>query len=127
MQVRTVLLIDDEDDIRTIGRLALESVGGYRTLEAASGAEGLEMARRESPDVVLLDVMMPGLDGPATLARLRDDPATRDLPVIFMTAKTQKHEVARFLDCGAIGVITKPFDPMGLSERVAQLVSAAHG
>ena len=127
MPIQKVLLVDDEDDIRTIGQLSLARVGGWQCALAAGGQAALELAQSFRPDLVLLDVMMPGMDGPSTLAALRAQEATRDVPVIFMTAKVQKHEVARYLELGALGVISKPFDPMSLPADIRRLVSAAGG
>src|SRR5690349_24969570 len=105
MTIHKVLLVDDEDDIRTIGQVSLSRVGGWQTVLASSGADALTKAAAERPDLILLDVMMPGMDGPTTLARLRAQEATATTPVIFMTAKIQKQEVARYLELGAVGVI----------------------
>ncbi|NVJ00314.1 response regulator [Myxococcus sp. AM009] len=120
--LRKVMLVDDEEDIRTIGNLSLGRVGGWTTVLAASGAEALEKARAEQPDLILLDVMMPGMDGPTTFGRLRAEEATANTPIIFMTAKIQKQEVARYLELGALGVIGKPFDPMTLPQEIRKLV-----
>ena len=125
MPIQKVLLVDDEDDIRTIGQLSLARVGGWQCALAPSGQAALALAPTFCPDLVLLDVMMPGMDGPSTLAALRAQEATRHVPVIFMTAKVQKHEVARYLELGALGVISKPFDPMTLPEHIRRLVAAA--
>jgi CheY-like chemotaxis protein len=125
MAIRKVLLVDDEDDIRTIGNLSLSRVGGWQTVLASSGAEAVTKAAAEQPDLILLDVMMPGMDGPTTFGRLRADPATAATPVIFMTAKVQKQEVARYLELGAVGVIAKPFDPMTLPGEIRRLVPGA--
>ncbi|ATB27477.1 response regulator [Melittangium boletus] len=122
MLIRKVLLVDDEDDIRTIGRLSLSRVGKWETVLAAHGAEALEKAAAEQPDLILLDVMMPGMDGPTTLARLRAQESTARIPVIFMTAKIQKHELARYLELGAAGVIGKPFEPMSLPAEIKKLL-----
>ena len=124
MTIRKVLLVDDEDDIRTIGQLSLSRVGKWETVLASNGAEALQKAAAERPDVILLDVMMPGMDGPTTLARLREQPATAQTPVIFMTAKIQKHEVARYLELGAVGVIGKPFDPLKLPAEIKKLLAS---
>lgn len=121
MDIRSVLLIDDEADIRTIGELALSEVGGLEVFLADSGETGLLLAKEKKPDVVLLDVMMPGLDGPSTFERLREDPETASVLVIFMTAKIQKHEVDRYRDLGATGIIAKPFDPMSLADEVKRI------
>ena len=116
MATRRVLLIDDEDDIREIAQLSLEMVAHWDVVAASSGAEGLARAATEQPDAILLDVMMPDLDGPATLGRLKADPQTRHIPVIFLTAKVQASELAS-LDVES--VIPKPFDPLKLSSQVA--------
>jgi CheY-like chemotaxis protein len=123
MPVSKVLLVDDEPDIRRIAHLSLHRVGKMQVVMAASGAEALDLAARELPDVVLLDVMMPELDGPSTFQRLRALPATAGIPVIFMTAKAQKHEVEAFRALGAAGVIPKPFDPMTLAAEVRRIVA----
>ncbi|HZI07047.1 MAG TPA: response regulator [Archangium sp.] len=125
MTIRKVLLVDDEDDIRTIGQLSLSRVGGWQTVLGASGAEAITKAAAEQPDLILLDVMMPGMDGPTTLGQLRAQAATARTPVIFMTAKIQKHEVARYLELGAVGVIGKPFDPMTLPAEIKKLLPPA--
>lgn len=121
MTIRTILLIDDEPDIRAIAELALGAVGGFRTLLAASGPEALARLDGERPDLVLLDVMMPGMDGLATFAAIRARPELADVPVVFMTAKVQRGEVDRYVALGAIGVIAKPFDPMTLSDEIRRI------
>jgi len=117
-----ILVIDDENDIRRIARLGLERVGKMQVIDAASGAEGVEKARSEKPDAVLLDVMMPGQDGPATLQSLRADTATASIPVIFLTAKALASEVERLRSLGATGVLTKPFDAMTLAAEIRALL-----
>jgi CheY-like chemotaxis protein len=119
MSSRRILIVDDEDDIREVAQVSLELVGQYEVLTAASGREGLLRARDQRPDAILLDVMMPDLDGPATLAELQADPATRDIPVLFLTAKAQTAERTRLAQLGAAGVLTKPFDPLTLPQEVA--------
>ncbi len=119
-----VLLVDDEDDIRKIGRLSLEAVGKFQTLLASSAAEALTLAASERPDVILMDMMMPGMDGLAALAELQKDSALKTIPVVFMTAKVQRSDVAHYLAVGAIGVIQKPFDPMTLSDELRRLVAS---
>ena len=119
MSRRSVLLIDDEPDIREVVELSLGSVAGWEVLTASSGADGVELASEQQPEVILLDVMMPGLDGPATLEVLRARDETRAIPVLFMTAKAQAGELSRYASLGVAGVIPKPFDPMTLSDRVA--------
>ncbi len=113
-----VLIVDDEADIRRIAKLGLSRVGGMEVVEAANGAEALVRAKEDKPDAVLLDVMMPGLDGPSTLARLREDPATSGIPVVFLTAKAIAAELERLKVLGAAGVLTKPFDPMTLAREL---------
>jgi len=119
--LKKVLYVEDDADIRTIASLALEAVGGLTLQACASGADALAGAAAFAPDLLLLDVMMPGMDGPTTLARLREVPATRDVPVIFMTAKVQASEVQHYRALGALGVISKPFDPMTLASEVQAL------
>jgi two-component system, OmpR family, response regulator len=117
-----VLLVDDEEDIRKIGRLSLEAVGGFAVVLASGAAEALDVARSARPGLILMDMMMPGVDGLAALSRLRAEPALAQIPVIFMTAKVQRNEVAHYLEAGALGVIQKPFDPMTLPAEVARLI-----
>ena len=118
-----VLLVDDELDIRTIGRLSLDRIGKFETLVAASAAEALAVATAEHPDVILLDVLMPEMVGLATLAALREDPDLRAIPVVFLTARTHPGEEARYLALGAVGVIRKPFDPMTLPADLLRLLA----
>ena len=117
-QLQKVLYVEDDGDIRTIALLALETVGGLQVRACSSGAEAVQAAPSFGAQLLLLDVMMPGMDGPTTLARLRELPATRDVPVIFMTAKVQASEIEQYKALGALGVISKPFDPMALAGQV---------
>jgi len=119
---RRVLLVDDEELIREVAEVSLVKVGGWEVLTASSGEEGLHMAVGEHPDAILLDVMMPGLDGPGTLARLKADPATATIPVVFLTAKVRQSEQQQWIDLGAAGVLVKPFDPMSLADQVAEVL-----
>lgn len=123
MLLRKILLIDDDDDIREIAAMSFETAGDYEVETAAGGRDGVEKACRRKPDVVLLDVMMPGLDGPSTLALLRERDETRDVPVIFLTAKVQAADNRRLVALGARGIIAKPFDPLMLPERVLEILS----
>ena len=110
---RRVLLVDDDADIRAVARLSLERIGGWEVVEADGGEAALAALPREGPfDAVLLDVMMPGLDGPATLERLRGGPLPPQVPIVFRTAKSQRAERERLLALGAAGAIAKPFDPL---------------
>lgn len=115
-------MVDDEDDIREITRLTLEVTGGWEVLDADRGESALAVASREQPDVVLLDVMMPDMDGPTTVTRLRADPATAAIPVILLTAKVQSGQADPFGDLALAGVIAKPFDPMSLSEVIDRML-----
>lgn len=119
---RRILLVDDDPGIREVARTVLEMVGGYDVEIAASGLEGLEMARTSPPDAIVLDVMMPGLDGPGTFALLQEQPETRDVPVILLTAKTQPADLSRFASIGVAGMLSKPFDPMALSDQIAGIL-----
>jgi len=123
MAVSKVLLVDDEPHIRRIGELSLKNVGKWTVVQVSSGADAILAAEKEAPDVILLDVMMPGMDGKETLARLRQNEKTASIPVIFMTAKVQKHEVDNYLGIGARGVIPKPFDPMALPAQILDILS----
>ena len=116
-----LLLIDDEPDIREVASLALEIDGAYEVITAANGLEGIERATIDCPDAILLDVMMPELDGPSTLERLRALEATRDIPVVFLTAKVQPSERKRLAALGVRGIIAKPFDPLTLAEEIENL------
>jgi len=116
---RRILIVDDEDDIREVAQVSLELLGHYEVLTASCGRDGVDSARTGRPDAILLDVMMPDLDGPATLAALRADPATRDIPVLFLTAKTSAAEQTRLAELSVAGVLTKPFDPLKLASEVA--------
>lgn len=124
--LRTVALVEDEPDIRAIGRMALEAVGGYEVSEYISGQDALAGLPGNQPDVILLDMMMPGLDGVETFARLRAHATLAAVPVIFMTARVQPEEVVGYMARGAAGVIAKPYDPMTLAADVAKLWSAFH-
>jgi len=119
---KTLLIIDDDDDIREVAQLTLEMGASWTVLSADSGALGLEMASSASPDAILLDVMMPELDGPATLERLRADPRTSKIPVIFLTAKARPADRDRLKGLDVTGVLAKPFDPVQLPGQIAALL-----
>ena len=116
---RKILIIDDEDDIREVAALSLESVAGWEVIKASSGAQGLARAEEHQPDAILLDVMMPGMDGPTTFRELRKNQATAGIPVLLLTAKVQGTDQRRFADLGVEAVLFKPFDPMTLSAQIA--------
>jgi CheY-like chemotaxis protein len=124
-ELKTLLYVEDDPDIQEIAVLALGHVGGFSVTVASSGAEALALAPACAPDLILLDVMMPGMDGLATLERLRAAPENNSVPVIFMTAKVQDREIQSYRKAGAIGVIAKPFDPMTLAEQVREIWRAA--
>lgn len=116
--LREILYVDDEPDIREIVQMALGLVPTLTVSTADSGLRALESMQTKRPDLVLLDVMMPNMDGPTTLQQMRSQPELQSIPVIFMTAKAMPQEVARFRALGAAAVIAKPFDPMSLGEHV---------
>lgn len=120
--IQKVLLIDDDHHVRLVAQIGLEDVGGWEVIQATNGQEGISKAEEHGPDVILCDVMMPILDGPSTLAKLRQIPKLQNTPVIFLTAKVQTDELAHFLTLGAKGLIMKPFDPLTLAEQVRKLV-----
>ena len=117
-----VLVIDDEAPIRLLCRVNLEAEG-MEVLEANDGPSGLEEARREKPDVILLDVMMPGLDGWRVAEHLLDDRSTQDIPIIFLTARAEFRDRARGLDIGGVDYVTKPFNPLELASLVRALLA----
>ncbi|MDY7012735.1 MAG: response regulator [Cyanobacteriota bacterium] len=123
MAAKRILIIDDEADIREVAQLSLEISNDWEVLTAASGREGLQIAASEKPNAILLDVMMPDMDGPTTWQHLQENPATKDIPVIFLTAKVQATEQRRYAQLGITAVLTKPFDPVTLADRVAEALN----
>jgi CheY-like chemotaxis protein len=119
-----LLHVDDEPDIREIVDLSLSLNPDFQVRACGSGAEALTLAAEWSPQLILLDVMMPRMDGPTTLSHLRTDPRTSNIPVLFMTARAQNREVEQFIALGAQGVISKPFDPMTLASVVRSHLEA---
>ena len=126
MNLERILYVEDEPDIQAVAKLALEMVGGYQVMICSGGQEALDKVEAYAPDLILLDVMMPGMDGPTTLQKLRVNPATATIPVIFLTAKVQPPEVAQYQALGALNVIAKPFDPMTLAGQVRQIWEHRH-
>jgi CheY-like chemotaxis protein len=122
---RRILVVDDDDLLREVAQTALELVGGWQVSTARSGDHAQQQARIERPDAILLDVMMPGLDGPTTVNALRADPATRDIPIIFLTAKVPSDDLGEWQSLRLAGVIPKPFDPMTLAADMAALLGWA--
>ncbi len=123
-ELQRVLLVEDDPDIQVIARFSLETLGGIAVQVCGSGQEGLAAARDWQPDLIALDVMMPGMDGPTTLAQLRKAPKTAHIPVVFVTARVQNQDLAAYLAMGAVGVISKPFDPVGLPGQLRGLWTA---
>ena len=117
---KRVLVIDDEDDIREVAQLSLEAVAGWEVYSASSGSEGLRVAAEQQPDAILLDVMMPEMDGPSTFRALQAQESTAGIPVILLTAKVQASDRSRFEGLGVNGVLSKPFDPMELARQVSE-------
>ncbi|HEX7704971.1 MAG TPA: response regulator [Thermoanaerobaculia bacterium] len=125
MQPRHLLLIDDEDDIREMAGLSLDVTQGWTITAAKGGAAGIAAAGTCAPDAILLDVMMPDMDGPATLRLLQSQEVTKSIPVIFLTAKVQAADRERFTQLGVRGVIAKPFDPVTLGDQIRWLLGWA--
>lgn len=118
--LKNILYAEDEDDIRAIAQIALEDIGGFTVQYCPNGYKVLEAAKNFTPDLLLLDVMMPEMDGPTTLRELRKMELFSKLPVIFMTAKIQADEIEEYKSLGAIEVIAKPFDPITLAGLIQQ-------
>ena len=119
---RRVLVVDDDDAIREVAQMALEMVAGWDVDLAATGQEALDLSRAAPPDALLLDVMMPTMDGPTVVAALRADARTHDVPVVLLTAKVQPAERRRWEGLGVAGVLAKPFDPLRLADDVSDLL-----
>jgi len=119
--LQKILLVEDDPDIRTVVKASLEMIGKFQVCACGSGAEAFAALPKFGPQLALLDVMMPDMDGPGVLARLRALPETAGIPVIFLTAKTATSEIQRLRTLGAAGVLTKPFDPMTLHQQVKEI------
>jgi two-component system, OmpR family, alkaline phosphatase synthesis response regulator PhoP len=119
---KKIVIVDDENDIREILRHAIELIKDWTVLEAKDGASGLELIGREKPDAILLDVMMPNMDGREVFRRLRENPATTDIPTIFITASLQRAEVRALEELGPIAVLAKPFDPLEIVRKISDLL-----
>jgi CheY-like chemotaxis protein len=118
--MRCILVIDDEDDIREVAALSLEAVAGWKILTASSGAEGIAIAANAKPDAILMDVMMPEVDGPTTFGLMQQNPAIAGIPVLLLTAKVQGVDQRRFAGLGVTAVLFKPFDPLTLAEQMSE-------
>jgi two-component system, OmpR family, alkaline phosphatase synthesis response regulator PhoP len=123
LALKRVLIIDDEEAIQTVVQFGLNLAVGWEVLKASSGIEGIERAAVAHPDMILLDVMMPEIDGLTTFQRLRQSPATRSIPVIFLTAKAQAAEKRLFQNTGVNGVITKPFNSLELAAQICRILN----
>lgn len=116
-----VLLVDDDPSLRKIGQISLEKGAGWEVVTCSSGTEAIETAPEKKPDVILLDIMMPGMDGITAYKKLKE--LVPEIPVIFMTAKAQSHELASYMELGITGVISKPFDPLKLPDSVRDILA----
>lgn len=119
---RRVLIIDDEEDIRQVAALSLETVAGWDVMMADSGAHGIERAIIEQPEAILLDVMMPGMDGPTTFLEMKKRPEIAGIPVLLLTAKVQGQDQKRFAGLGVAAVLFKPFDPLTLAKQISDVL-----
>ncbi|MEC4804372.1 MAG: response regulator [Jaaginema sp. PMC 1079.18] len=125
MPSKQILVIDDEADIREVAQLSIEVTTDWQVLTAASGTEGLDLAIAYHPDAILLDIMMPGMDGLITWQYLQENPHTQDIPIVFLTAKVQAKEQRRYAQLGATAILTKPFDPTTLGDAIAEVLGWA--
>ncbi len=124
--LQRILCVEDDPDIQLVARVALETVGGFDVVLCGSGREALLCAEKALPDLILLDVMMPNMDGPTTLAKLREIDALKDIPAVFMTAKVMDPEVEKYRSMGVVDVVAKPFDPMALPDRIRAIWKRCH-
>lgn len=120
-ELKKILHVDDEPDIREIVKLTLQEIGGYQVISCDSGQAALDQAEKFFPDLILMDVMMPEMDGPSTYKKMQTNENIKHFPVIFMTAKAQSHEIDEYLQLGGIGAIIKPFDPATLSDEIERI------
>ena len=120
--MRRVLIIDDEDDIREVAALSLEATADWEIFTASSGKEGIRVAAAEKPDAILMDVMMPEMDGPTTFKHLQANPVTAGIPVVLLTAKVQGVDQRRFAGLGVAAVLFKPFDPLTLATQISEVL-----
>lgn len=117
--MRRILIIDDEDDIREVAALSLETVAGWNVMTANCGSDGIHKALAEQPDAILMDVMMPAMDGPTTFREMQKTPEISHIPVLLLTAKVQGVDQRRFAGLGVTGILFKPFDPLTLAEQMS--------
>lgn len=121
-----ILYVEDDPDIQEVAKMSLEMLGGYTLEVCSSGAEAVEAAKTFEADLILLDVMMPDMDGPTTLTALREFPKMLNVPVVFMTAKVMPADIDHYKAMGAVDVISKPFDPMALAARISEIWKNCH-
>ena len=121
MELRRILVVEDERDIREIIRISLANVGGFNVDICDSALEAMGRLQGDLPDLIILDVMMPVMDGPSFLQQLQHSERLKHIPVIFITAKVQSHEIEEYMGMGVLGVISKPFDPLGLPNQINEL------
>ena len=124
MEIRKVLLAEDEEDIRKVAQISLQFRGGWEVSLASDGEDCLAKAAQERPDLILLDCMMPKMDGYETCRRLKKDPELRQIPVIFLTARAQETEIRKGLALGAVGYLIKPFNPMSLAAEIREILES---
>lgn len=122
LTIDKVLVVDDDDYIRRIAEISLKKVGKWNVLLAKNGFEAVTIAKDEKPDLIVMDVTMPGQDGPATFLKLKEESETSSIPVIFLTGRVDQEDIDRFMELGIAGVIEKPFDPLKLPERICTLL-----
>ena len=120
--MRRLLIIDDEDDIREVAALSLEATANWEILTASSGKEGMAIAAKEKPEAILMDVMMPEMDGPTTFKQMQQNPEIAGIPVVLLTAKVQGVDQRRFAGIGVAGVLFKPFDPLTLASQICEVL-----
>ncbi len=125
--LQKILMVEDEPDIRTVAHLSLQAIGGFTVELCSSGQEALTKGPLFQPDLILLDVMMPGMDGPTTFQELKKIPSMAGIPICFMTAKVQPQEVAQYKAMGALDVVPKPFDPMTLPQLIRDIWAGRNG
>jgi two-component system, OmpR family, response regulator len=125
-RLKYIFCVDDDEDILAVAKLCLECVGGFEVTCMPKSTDAIHTARKVHPDLILVDVMMPIMDGPAVLKKLREDDALCDIPVAFMTARVQNEEVREYLNLGAAGVIAKPFDALTLCDQVREIWRQHH-
>lgn len=121
-----ILYVEDDLDIQEVTKMSLEMLGGYTLKACSSGAEAIKAAKTFEADLILLDVMMPDMDGPTTLTALREFPKMQNIPAVFMTAKIMPEDIDRYKAMGAVDIISKPFDPMGLASRIREIWENRH-